>query len=81
MAATEAVYLFRKDKRLLMTPSKTLGDYARAATPDEIKDGNPKGERVLILIVRKTDNFWKCGQQAMNISILSEPANPVPAFP
>lgn len=57
MAATEAVYLFRKDKRLLMTPSKTLGDYARAATPDEIKDGNPKGERVLILIVRKTDNF------------------------
>lgn len=42
LAPIEAVYLFRKEQRMLMVPSKTLQDYAREPTSSEVAEGNPK---------------------------------------
>jgi hypothetical protein len=53
----EAVYLFRKEQRMLMVPSKTLLDYAREPTAEEVADGNPKREKILNIIMRKSDSF------------------------
>ncbi len=57
LAAIEAVYLFKKEQRMLMVPSKSLIDYAREPTPDEVADGNPKREKILNIIMRKSDSF------------------------
>lgn len=53
----EAIYLFKKEQRTLMVPAKSLIDYAREPTPEEIADGNPKKEKILNVIVRKNDSF------------------------
>ena len=41
-----------------MVPAKSLIDYAREPTPEEIADSNPKKEKILNVIVRKNDSFW-----------------------
>lgn len=53
----ESIYLFKKEQRMLMVPSKLLIDYAREPTAEEIVDGNPKREKILNIIVRKNDSF------------------------
>lgn len=53
----EAIYLFRKDQRQLMVPAKTIIDYARDPTQEEVAAGNLKKEKILNVIVRKSDSF------------------------
>jgi len=56
MRPTEAIYLFVKENRKMMTPNRTIGEYARDAQKEELND-NPDKERVLRVVVRKTENF------------------------
>lgn len=53
----ESIYLFKKEQRLLMVPAKCIIDYAREPTAEEIANGNPKKEKILNIIVRKSDSF------------------------
>lgn len=51
---TETLYFFVKEQRKLMTPNKCIAEYAREARPEEEEAGK---EKVLNIIVRKTDTF------------------------
>ena len=53
----ESIYLFRRDQRQLMVPAKSVIDYAREPTCEEIASGNLKKEKILDVIVRKSDSF------------------------
>lgn len=57
IAPTESVYLFKKEQRMLMTPAKDIADYAREPTLQEIAKDNPKKEKILNVILRKTESF------------------------
>lgn len=58
MGPTEAVFLFVKEQRKIMNPDKNISDYARAPSEEEVAKDNPHRERVLNIVVRKTDAFW-----------------------
>lgn len=42
---------------MLMSPANDIGDYARDPTLQEIAKDNPKKEKVLNVILRKTESF------------------------
>lgn len=54
---TESVFLFVKEQRRLMTPERTIGDYCRAPNQQEVGKDNPNGERMVSIVVRRTDAF------------------------
>jgi hypothetical protein len=43
MGPTEAVFLFVKEQRKIMTPEKTIAEYAKLPTKEEMSWDNPHG--------------------------------------
>ena len=56
ITSKESLYLFSLDSKQLMMLSKNIGDYAGEPTCKDTED-NPKKEKVVTIVIRKTDTF------------------------
>ncbi len=57
MGPTEAIFLFVKEQRKIMNPERTIADYAKVPSNQQVAQGNPNKQRTLNIVVRKTDAY------------------------